>query len=224
MNDKNNNDKPQVKDALDKALMLLEKHNALIEKGNRLAKQQYRQSKLNYEQVERQYLIEKSRLQPIFRLLVTEMLVCEADFVNDPEQAVEAKFLQEAGMEVDDRVLRLKLSAKGDAFYMRPEVVIKNSIRGDADDRIHAMSESLYFVPVDNLDISSGALSAFFLYRDKTTLPVIHKYQLVKRKLSTLLRWDAMHLDTAFVSSHKKLSRLNTAAGCAKFFDKREEN
>ena len=227
MND-NNKETDDFKNSLGKVLAAIKESNTHAQKRNRLTKRQYKQSVLNYEQVERQYLIEKSRLQPEFRLSVTEFLACEPDFLNDPEQAGEAKYLADLGLEVDQRVLRIKLDVKGDAIYMQPSIVIETSQKAEsrADERVHAMTERLYFVGAEsiNIDQSTDSIDVYLVYRDKTTLPVIHKYRLIKRAESTLLRWDAMHLDTAYVSSHKKLSRFKSAAGCARLFANREQD
>ena len=216
MND-NNKEAVVLINSLDDVLASIKESNKHARKRNRLIKRQYKQSILNYEQVERQYLIEKSRLQPEFRLSVTEFLVCEPDFLNDPEQAGEAKYLADLGLEVDQRVLRIKLDVKGDAIYMQPSIVIEKSQNDNskADERVQAMTERLYFTSAEsiNIDQSTDSIDVYLVYRDRTTLPVVHKYQLIKRAESTLLRWDAMHLDTAYVSSHKKLSRFKSAAG-----------
>jgi len=98
----------------EQALSILKESNRLARKRNRLAKRQYRQSVLDFEQAERQHL------QPSFRIKVTEFLTCAPDAMADPEQAVEAKYLSEHGIAVDELVLRLKIDVKGDAEYMRP--------------------------------------------------------------------------------------------------------
>lgn len=210
---------------LEQALSAFKEHNKQARKGNRLAKRQYLQSVLNYEQAERQYLIEKSRMQPTFRLLVTEFLMCKPDFMNDPEQAGEAKYLSDLDVAVDARVLRIKVHVKGDAEYMRPSIVIQKSGKESVDEHAYAMTELLYFVPVDSIELSASVTSssAYLIYRDKTTLPVIHKYGLIQQHDSALRRWDAIHLDTVYVSAHKDLSKLNSSEGCATFFRDREE-
>ena len=224
MIDKNNKEIDDFKDSLAEALVVFEENNKHARKRNRIAKRQLHQAQLNYEQVERQYLIEKSHLQPTFKLSVTEFLTCEPDFLNDPEQATEAKFLSGVGISIDERVLRINLEVKGDAVYMQPSIVIGKTQLSD-DEQAFDMTDKLYFVAVDqvNVDQQAGTLDVYLVYRDKTTLPVIHKYKLVKRPDSTLLRWDAMHLDTVYVSSHKKVSRLKNAAGCADYFSDREQ-
>lgn len=224
MSDKKNKQVDAFTLCNEEAIQLFKESNKQARKRNRLAKRQYKQSVLNYEQVERQYLIEKSRLQPTFKLSVTEFLTCEPDFVNDPEQAGEAKYLADSGIGVDERVLRIKLQVKNDAEYMQPSIVIQKTESNVSDERTLAMSDLLYFVPVDSVLVSSdkSGMELFLVYRDKTTLPVIHKYQLVQRYDSALLRWDVSHLDTVYVSSHKKLQSFNSASGCAALFASRE--
>lgn len=223
MIDENNTMVSELVSTLEETLTAFEQSNKYARKRNKIAKQQLRQSVLNYEQVERQYLIEKSHLQPTFKLSVTEFLTCEPDFLNDPEQATEAKFLSGVGIGVDERVLRINLDVKGDAVYMQPSLVI-GRVRSVDDEQASGMTNKLYFVAFDQLsaDHSIAELVVYLVYRDKTTLPVIHKYKLVKRVDSTLLRWDAIHLDTVYVSSHKKISRLKNAIGCAEYFSERE--
>ena len=226
MSDKNNKQADTLAHCIEEAIPVLKESNKQARKRNRLAKQQYKQSVLNYEQVERQYLIEKSRLQPTFKLSVTEFLTCEPDFVNDPEQAGEAKFLADLGVSVDERVLRIKLQVKNDAQYMQPSIVIQKAEQDEADERIIAMSDLLYFMPVNSVYLpeEKPCIDVFLVYRDKTTLPVIHKYQFSQRHDSALLRWDVSHLDTVYVSSHKDLPSFNRAAGCAALFSSREES
>jgi len=212
-----------VSDNLKQILSALKKHNKYARKRNWLAKHQHQQSILNYEQAERQYLIEKSSMQPTFRLTVTEFLMCEPNFMNDPEQAGEAQYLSDLGVSVDERVLRIKVHVKGDAEYMRPSIVIEKSDKG-LDERAHSMTELIYFVPVASINISNDlkSSSAYLVYRDKTTLPVIHKYRLMQQQDSALRRWDAVHLDTVYASSHKDLPMLNSSKGCAALFNERE--
>jgi len=112
---------------------------------------------------------------------------------------------------------------KGDTVYMQPSIVIAKTKLAD-NEQAFDMTDKLYFVAVDQVKVDqlAGSLDVYLVYRDKTTLPVIHKYKLTKRPDSTLLRWDAIHLDTIYVSSHKKLSQLKNSAGCAKYFLDRE--
>jgi len=213
----------------EKMLSAVQENNKQARKRNRLAKKQYRQSVLNYEQVERQYLLEKSALQPSFRLSITEFLTCDPEYLDDPEQAGEARFLAKLGVGSEERVLRFKIHVKGDAEYMRPTLVLKTNktAHQEDDERAYSMSELLYFIPAANLDIRSSEaqhmIELYLVYRDRTTLPVIHKYQLKQQRNSTLLRWEAAHLDTVYASSHKNISALNSSAGCAVLFSDREE-
>lgn len=220
-----NND--ELRHYFDKALSVAEKNNLLAEERNRLVERQYQQSVLNYEQAERQYLIEKSRMQPTFRLVISEFLMCEPDFMNDPEQASQAKYLNGFGVAIDERVLRIKVNVKGDAEYMRPSLVVSktDSAGHTTDDRAYAMTDLIYFIEVGSLELSKSDSSAFayLVYRDKTTLPVIHKYRLRQQEDVALRRWDAMHVDTVYATSLKSLSTLNTANGCARLFSDREE-
>lgn len=207
------------------ALSILRQSNKHARKRNRLAKLQYQQSLLNYEQVERQYLIEKSKLQPTFRLTVTEFLKSEPETLNDPVLAAEAKYLSEFGVRVDDRVLRFRVSVTGDAEYRRPSLVIAKSKKKTADERSYSLSNILYFAPVKNINIDSKSQSfeAYFVYRDSTTLPVIHKFRIKQQQGSTLSRWDVTHLDTVYVSSNKNRSSLDSSYGCEQLFAEREQ-
>jgi len=202
----------------------LNKHNKLALKRNRLAKRQHQQAILNYEQGERRYLLEKSYLQPTFRLSVTEFLSCAPDFMNDPEQASEAKFLVERGVGIDQSVIRMRVHVKGDAEYMRPSIVIPSAQSSLKDERVHSMTDLIYFATLDSIDIAQEDQTTmlYLVYRDKTTLPVVLKYKLARQLESALRRWDATHLDTVFVTSHRALSRLHSARACADFFADRE--
>lgn len=210
-------------DGIAQAMKLIKASNKQARKRNKLAKRQYRQSVLDYEQAERQYLIEKSSLQPKFKLSVTEFLTCEPDFVNDPEQASEAKYLSEQGVSLEQRVLRLKLDTKGDADYMRPSIVIGNANK-TADQRAHSMTDLIYFAEVAHIVAADGdgCITVFLVYRDKTTLPVIHKFRLTQNHDLALPRWDTVQLDTAFVGSHKDSPSLNSSIACAQFFATRD--
>jgi hypothetical protein len=208
-----------------KLLRVVGKSNQHARKRNRLAKRQQQQSSLAYEQAERQYLIDKSGLQPSFRLSVTEFLTREPDFVNDPEQASEAKHLCQQGVGIEQRVLRLKLDVKGDANYMRPSMVVGKKGK-PADERADSMTDLIYFVEIAGVDVSNvdGCITMFLVYRDQTTLPVIHKYRLTPNHILALPRWDTVHLDTVYVSSNKNSLSLNSSRTCAEFFDIRDKN
>lgn len=211
---------------LEKILEVAKKSNKHAAKRNRLAKRKHRQSVLNYEQAERQYLIEKSRLQPTFSLSVTEFLACDPDFFNDPEPASEAKYIASLGVVVDEQVLRIKVHVKGEAEYLQPSLVIKKAGADVQDERVDSMSKLLYFAPMSDIHIDehTHSIDVYFVYFDITTLPVIHKYQLTKQKKSALQRWDVVHLDTIYATSDKQLSLLNSAAGCAALFTHRIKN
>ena len=122
-------------DQTQQALLLLSKSNRLNKKRNLLIKKQIHQSELDYQQAERLYLIEKSKLQPSFKLLATEFLLNEPDFVNDPEHAMEANFLVENGFKVDQRVLRFKLTISGDNPFMRLSLVTRKLKHSGIDNK-----------------------------------------------------------------------------------------
>ena len=104
---------------------------------------------------------------------------------------------------------------------MRPAVVTKMKAQGD--ELALSMTEHLYFVPFASMSLAENNISTVYLiYRDKTTLPVLHKFQLSQQADSDLRRWEAVHLDTVFASSHKGLLALNTFEGCQRLFDGRE--
>jgi len=211
---------------LKEAVSVAKKSNKHARKRNRLVKLQHRQAALNYEQAERQYLIEKSRMQPKFRLTATEFLLCEPDFLNDPELASEAKFLSGYSVAVDERVLRVKIHVSGGAEYMRPSVVFTKSSERVCDELAYSMTELICFIPVTNIGTSDNANSSlvYLVYQDKTTLPVILKYQLVPNHDSALPRWDVVHLDTVYATSHKGISTFSHSQGCAALFSDRESS
>ncbi len=224
MNKRNTQEsQPSSEDPLDKdrksIAKELKKANKHARKRNKLMTKQYQQSLLDHELAERRYLIEKSALQPKFTLVVTEFLTCEPDFVNDPEQASEAKFLADHGVGAEQQALRFRVEAKGGADYMRPNIVIKQ-LGEQADERAYCMSERTFFIDVASLDLSESATStvAYFVYRDRTTLPVVHKYRLNQRTGSALLRWDATHVDTVYVKSDQMSAPINTSDECAELF------
>lgn len=203
----------------------LNRSNKLSKRRNKLAQKQYHQSLVDYEQAERLYLIEKSKLQPSFRIEVTEFLLCEPDFMNDPEQAGEAKFLSLHGVDLETRVLRIQLHVRGEKSYMRPSIVtdLKNVVEG-SDERLISMSESLYFLPVQDLAFTEklGTSKFFLVYRDKTTLPVIHRYRLTQQPDSDLRRWSVEHLDSVFAKSNERFSNFHSSELCANIFSARE--
>jgi len=203
----------------DDVVETLKESNKQARKRNRLAKLQYQQSILDYEQAERKYLIEKSYLQPTFRVSATEFLLCEPDYMNDPEQAGEAKYLTDLGYDIDERVLRLELRVDNEVQYMRPNMVLPRVKSGLNNESMNAMTEHVYFVRVDNLKLSdSSYVDAYLVYRDKTTLPVIHKYRLTQRQGSALRRWDVVHRDTVYSTARNKQSNLNQSTVCERLF------
>ncbi len=189
-----------------------------------MLKKQYAQSLLAYEQTERLYLLEKSKLQPSFTLSVTEFLLCEPDFMNDPEQASEAQFLTGQGIKSEERVVRFRFSVKGGADYLRPSLVLGLKDEQKFDDCAFAMNELLYFAPVDRLKFvkDSDSFVVYFVYRDKTSLPIVLKYRISKREGSSLLRWETDHLDTIYGMTHHRLSLLKKFTGCEALFADRE--
>ncbi|GAA6138119.1 hypothetical protein NBRC116583_18660 [Arenicella sp. 4NH20-0111] len=189
-----------------------------------MLKKQYAQSLLAYEQTERLYLLEKSKLQPSFTLSVTEFLLCEPDFMNDPEQATEAQFVLQCGLEIDERILRFTLNVSGGAEYLKPSFVVAQTETSKLDDRAFAMSETLYFLPVRSVSLPRmpDSFLAYFVYRDRTTMPVILKYHICREESSQLLRWEAHHQDTVFAMSHVNISALSNADDCAKLFQCRD--
>ncbi len=209
-----------LNNSVTRAINIAKQSNKQARKRNRIAKRQLRQSILNYEQLERQYLIEKSALQPTFKLFVTEFLMFEPDFLNDPEVASEAVYLANLGVEIEQRVLRFRLRVKGDAEYRRPSLVIQRLGQVGDDETTYSMNELLYFIPLADIgtDDNVDSFLAYFVYRDKTTLPVVHKYQIAQRQDSTLRRWEVTHLDTAYAGSHKNISALKTSTGCEALF------
>lgn len=200
--------------------------NKSARKRNRLAKRQLRQDELNYEQLERQYLMEKSNLQPSFKLSVSEFLLSEPDFLSDPEVASEAAYLIDQGFDVEESILRIRVQLIGGGECRRPSLVIARTQSMEPDERVYSMSEGLYFIRLAEINIAKHApeFISYFVYRDKTTLPVVHKYQVAQLENSTLRRWEVSHLDTIFASSHKGLSALNHSLGCADLFVEREDS
>lgn len=209
----------------ERELSLQKKRIKQAKKSNKLAKKQYQQSLLAYEQTERQYLLEKSRLQPSFRLSVTEFLLCEPDFVNDPEQAGEAQFLSKLGVDVDERVLRFRLHVKGAAEYLRPSLVLALVGQDELDEQAYSMTELLYFMSANRMITrnKSSSFEFYFVYRDKTTLPVVLRYRASKRRDSALLRWEVEHVDTVYAMSQQGLSELKSSKGCRALFADRGE-
>lgn len=210
-----------IADCLDEQQALQRKSNKLASKRNRIEKKKHQQSLLDFEQAERQYLIEKSKLQPTFRLTATEILTCEPDFVNDPEQASEAYFLKEQGVGVDQHVLRLRLDAKGSSDYMHPSIVYCGDGDAHSSGLAFAMSQYVYFIHLDEVSNKQKALDqliVYFVYRDKTTLPVVHKYKLSKEINSALQRWQVFQVNTVYAKTPSTHRRLETAEECENLF------
>ena len=199
------------------------KQSKHFKKQNRLAQQQIEQSQLKIEQTERLYLLEKSKLQPKFKLSVTEFLLCSPDFMADPEQAVEAQFLTDLGVNVDDRVLRFQMTVVEKGQYLRPHLVVARKQTQDKNDNAFAMSGLLYFLPFNMLadDTGDDAFDVFWVYRDQTTLPVVQKYRVSQRQSTKLTRWDVMHIDTVFALAKDSPETLNSSLGCEKLFGDR---
>ena len=213
-------------DYIEQALLLAKKNNKLVRKRNRLAKKQQRQSELNYQQSERLYLLEKSKMQPRFRLTVGEFLLNKPDFVNDPEQAGEAKFLVDNGLNIDQRVVRIKLEVKQEAPFMRPSMVVATNTGNDNhDEQILSMTSRIFFVALDSIEFDSAASDAtehcfnlYLLYYDQTTLPVALKFKVTQQHDSRLLRWEVEHIDTAFALSRHQQNTLCIAKNCEQLF------
>lgn len=195
---------------------LLFKNNDLKEQRNELEKQKYIQTVLDYEQRERQFLIEKSKLQPRFRLKASELLLCEPDFVNDPEQASEASFLVKQGVQIDERVLKLRIESKDSAQYTHPCVLYCFDVQ--AGGQAYALSSNTYFINLHGAE-QSFSMNIYFVYKDSTTLPVIHKYHLMKGFEGALQRWSVEHVDTVFTSTAAKGALINTVESAEAFFN-----
>ncbi len=213
-------------DYIEKALLLAKKNNKYARKRNRLAKKQQRQSELNYHQSERLYLLEKSKMQPRFRLTASEFLLNKPDFVNNPEQASEAKFLVENGFNIEQRVVRFKLEVKQEAPFMRPAMVVAAKA-GNAQDneRILTMTSRIFFAALDSIELESTENTAaehrfnlYLVYYDQTTLPVALKFKVTQQHDSRLLRWEVEHVDTAFALSRHEKNALNMSKACEQLF------
>ena len=189
----------------------------------RLAKEQIQQSQLKIEQTERLYLLEKSKLQPKFKLSVTEFLLCKPDFMADPEQASEAKFLTDLGVEIDERVLRFEISVVEKGQYLRPRLIITREQSEDGKDLAYSMAERLYFLPFNMLSNKSDydAFDTYWVYHDQTTLPVIQKYHVSQQKGSKLTRWNATHEDTVFALTKHSSESFNSSQACQQIFSHR---
>jgi len=226
-------------------LSLINKNIKQAKRRNRLLKEQNLQSQLDYQQSARLYLIEKSRMQPLFKLTVNEFLLNKVDYVNDPEHAAEAKFLIDFGYAIDQRLLRIKLTVKGDGTVLHPSLVAKTFENKAADQSsvlngnliesveqaeplnecLLSMTSRTFFVAVDSLDITLSkdksldhSFDLYLVYRDQTTLPVVLKYIIKQQSDSRLLRWENEHVDTMFVESRKTLKLLKNSFFCEQLF------
>lgn len=199
------------------------KHLKHLKTRNHLAKAQINQDSLKFEQTERLYLLEKSKLQPKFKLNVTEFLLCEADFMNDPEQAGEAKFLADRGIEVDERILRFQVNLEHKGQYLRPRLIISRDNIDSDDDLAFSMHDRLYFLPFSELSNSAqhSAFDAYWVYQDQTTLPVIQKHRITQQKDSSLMRWNAVHEDTVFALSKRPSRSFTSSESCRQLFQNR---
>ena len=226
----NKSDKKQSDLASEMSKLVAEqrKQSKHFQEQNRLAQEQIEQSQLKIEQTERLYLLEKSKLQPKFKLSVTEFLLCEPDFMADPEQASEAKFLTDLGASINARVLRFQISVLEKGQYLRPRLVISRDEKANdkglnGEDLAFSMSERLYFLPFDLLSNKNdlNAFSMFWIYHDQTTLPVIQKYIVNRQQNSKLKRWNVAHEDTVFALAKHSSESLSVAADCNKLFENR---
>jgi len=210
-------------DYIEQALELAKKSNKQAKKRHRLAKQQQRQAELNYQQSERLYLLEKSKMQPKFRVTAGEFLLTEPAFVNDPEQASEAKFLVDNGFNLEQRVVRIKLEVKQEAPFMRPSMLA--AAIDESDDELLSMTSRVFFVALDSIEFGSAAsqtseqnFDLYLVYRDQTTLPVVLKFKVTQQHDVRLLRWGVEHVDTAFAVSRHTQSPLTSARVCEGLF------
>ncbi len=209
-----------LEDYLKQTLAQQKKANKHAKKRNTLAKRELTQTALNYEQAERLYLLEKSKLQPSFKLSVTEFLLCEPSSMNDPEQSAEAHFLSQHSVCTDERVLRFSVNMKAGGNYLRPHLVIQRDDITAEDDLALPLHDLLYFLPHHQLS-SNEHLETFvvyFIYADQTTLPVLHKYQVTQSPDDDLRRWNAVHVDTVYAMSHHKHIEFAKAQDCAALF------
>jgi len=214
-------EKNQLADKIEELIAAQKKRNKLAKKQNKLAAAELKQKQYTFEQTERLYLIEKSKLQPKFKLNVTEFLLCEPDYMNDPEQAGEAKFLTDLGFDIDERILRFQLNLVEKEPYLRPRLIVsQTNNKADGEDFAFSLTDKLYFLPFSLLSMNAEetAFDAYFVYQDQTTLPVIQRYRVSQRPGSSLMRWNATHEDTVFAVNKESLTSLNSAEGCAKLF------
>ena len=210
----------QLTAKIEELIAAQKRRNKLAKKQNKLAAAELKHKQYTFEQTERLYLIEKSRLQPKFKLNVTEFLLCEPDYMNDPEQAGEAKFLTDLGFDIDERILRFQISLVEKENYLRPRLIVGQTNNKTDDDYAFSLTDKLYFLPFDLLSMTprKTAFDCFFVYQDQTTLPVVQRYRASQRPGSSLMRWNASHEDTVFSFSKDSLASLSSAVGCASLF------
>ena len=210
----------QLTAKIEELIAAQKRRNKLAKKQNKLAAAELKHKQYTFEQTERLYLIEKSRLQPKFKLNVTEFLLCEPDYMNDPEQAGEAKFLTDLGFDIDERILRFQISLVEKENYLRPRLIVGQTNNKTDDDYAFSLTDKLYFLPFDLLTMTTRktTFDCFFVYQDQTTLPVVQRYRVSQRPGSSLMRWNASHEDTVFTISKDSLASLSSAVGCASLF------
>ena len=223
MTKKLNRDESDLINEIGKLVAEQKKQSTHAKKQNLLSAEQLQQNQLKMEQTERLYLLEKSKLQPKFKLSVTEFLLCEPDFMADPEQASEAKFLTDLGIKVDERVLRFQVSVVEKGEYLRPRLVIKRGHQKNGKDLALCMNERLYFLSFNALSSKKDydAFDTFWVYQDQTTLPVLQKFHVSQQKDSKLTRWNAAHQDTVYALAKHAAKTLNSAKGCSELFGNR---
>ena len=147
MADKHKTSETQLVGKIDDLVKHQKKRNKLAKRQNQIAEAQLAQSQYTFEQTERLYLLEKSKLQPKFSLQVTEFLLCEPDYMNDPEQAGEAKFLTDHDIAVDERVVRFQINVIEKGQHLRPRLVVTRTGVNKEDDLAMALTGKLYFLP-----------------------------------------------------------------------------
>ena len=216
---------------IEQAFALIRKKNKYAKQQNRLLKKQVVQSKLDHQQAERLYLLEKSKIQPTFKLSVSEFLLSRPDFVNDPEHAMEADFLVKSGYSVDQRILRFKLSDNGKGQFLRPALLVNSASQNISEkdkygDRLLSMTPQIFFASIDSLafkvdenNIDEHDFNAYLIYRDQTTLPVVLKFRISQLLKSKLMRWEVEHVDTVFVGARNQLKKLRTGVSCEQLFE-----
>jgi hypothetical protein len=82
------------------------------------------------------------------------------------------------------------------------------------------MSEYVYFVSLGEAEANTNVenLIVYFVYRDQTTLPVLHKYKLIKEFDSALQRWQVLQIDTVYAKTSTSLMSLETVVECEQLF------